>query len=127
MIYQAKVLRLNEDIEEEVELQVGGDKLTCFASVCPYAIEVGLSYPVKLRLVVLDDYAVTELADDSPSSIARVGNGFAYALVGKLGGGCLESGGIIFEDDVLQRDFGYLDGKIIAMKIDRIDAEFLAR
>lgn len=126
MIYQAQVLHLDEDVEEEVVLQVGGIELTCFAGVCPYAIEEGLFYPVELRPVVFDDYVVTELADNPALSIVRVGNGFAYVVTGKLSGGCLESGGLIFEDEVLQRDFGHLDGKMVAMKVDRIDAEFLA-
>ncbi|ESS47795.1 hypothetical protein L665_03773 [Ralstonia solanacearum SD54] len=38
----------------------------------------------------------------------------------------MDAGGIVFEDDVLLSDFGYLEGKMIAWKIDRIDVEFLS-
>jgi hypothetical protein len=126
MIYQAKVLHLDEDVEEEVVLQVGGVELTCFACVCPYAIEVGLSYMVELHPVVFGDYVVTELIGDTAPAVARVGNSFTYVITGQLSGGSLECGGLIFEDEVLQRDFGDLDGKTIAMTVDRIDVEFLA-
>jgi hypothetical protein len=68
---------------------------------------------------------VTELAGDPALSIARVGNSFACVVMGKLRGSCLEAGRLIFEDDILQRGLGYLDGKTIAMNIDRIDVEFL--
>ena len=125
MIYQAQVLRVDGDIEEEVMLRVAGIELTCFASVCPYKIETGLSYPVELRLVMFDDYAITELPDETPSSVARVGTSFAYVVTGKLNDSCLESGSLFFEDEVLQRDFSYLEGKMIAIKVDRMDVEFL--
>ena len=125
MIYNAKVLHLNNDVEEEVLLQIGGVELTWFVSVCPYAIAEGLSYPIELRPVIFDEYVISELANNSVPSISRVESSFAYVVVGEMRGACLKSGELIFEDDVLQRDFGYLDGKMVAMKIDRIDAEFL--
>lgn len=124
MIYQALVLRLNDDIEEEVMLRIDSIEIVCFASVCCYEIEVGLTYPVELYVVVFDDYSVTELPDSTKPSVTRDGNGFAYVISGKLNGNCLESCGLVFEDDVLKRDFGYLEGKMIAMKVDRLDVEF---
>jgi len=127
MIYQAVVLRVDEDIEEEVMLRVGSVELVCFASVCPYKIEVGLSYPVELHPVVFDGYSVTELPDETQPSVTRVGAGFAYVITGKLSGNCLESGDLVFENEVLQRDFSYLEGRMIAMKVDRMDVEFLSR
>lgn len=39
----------------------------------------------------------------------------------------LEAGGLVFEDEVLQRDFGYLDAKFVGLRVDRIDVEFLPR
>lgn len=127
MIYQALVLHVDEDIEEEVLLRIGGVEITCFASVCPYKVEVGLSYPVELHSVVFDDYSVTALPDETQPTVTRVGTGFAYVITGKLSGGYLETGDLVIEDEVLQRDFGYLDKKMIAMKVDRVDVEFLSR
>jgi hypothetical protein len=124
MIYEAKVLRLDDDIEEQVRLLIGVTELTCFASVCPYPIEEGASYPVELCLTVFDDYAITEQPEDSAESIVRVDDGFAHVVQGVLRNGCLESSGLSFKDEVLASDFGYLDGMVVSLKVDRIDAEF---
>ncbi|MBO1113315.1 hypothetical protein [Bordetella petrii] len=120
MIYQAKILRLGESVEGEVMLQIGNTELTCFAY--NFAIEVGSSYPVELNL--FDDYTVEERPDGLEPSIVRVGNTFSYVITGRLNGRYLESGELTFEDDMLLSDFGYLDGKMVAMKVDRIDADF---
>lgn len=125
MIYQAQVIKLNEDIEEEVDLQINGVKLNCFASICPYAIEEGKSYPVKLELIVLDDYEVKESLNDTGPAFVQIGKGFAYLVQGRLNGTELEAGGLVFEDEVFQTDFGYLDGKMVTIRADRIGVEFL--
>jgi len=125
MIYQAKVLRIDENVEEEVILQIGNTKLTCFSRFHSPETKVGSSYPVELSLTMFDDDCfVKEIPDDSEPSIVRIGNTFAYVITGRLNGRCLESGELSFEDDSLLSDFGYLDGKMIAMKVDRIDADF---
>ncbi|MGE3320500.1 MAG: hypothetical protein AB7I18_14515 [Candidatus Berkiella sp.] len=125
MTYTAEVIRLNDDIEEEVVLRINGVELTCFASVCPYPIVERATYEVALIPVVFDDYSVREMSKDTHTSLVKVGNGFAYELVGELAGGLLDIGCISLEDDVLLRDYGYLNGKIIAWMIDRIDVEFM--
>jgi len=122
MIHQAKVLRIDDPVEGEVLLQVGNTELTCFAYSHPYGIRVGSSYPVELLL--FDDYVVEEASDDSKPSVIRTGNTFAYVITGRLNGRHLESGELTFEDDALLSDFGYLDGKMVAIKVGRIDADF---
>jgi len=124
MIYQAKVLRISESIEEEVTLQIGNTELTCFAYFPLYGIEVGLSYPVELELLVLDEYVLEGLSDDLEPSLTRTGNTFAYVITGRLNGRYLKSGELTFEDDVLLSDFGHLDGRMVSMKVDRINADF---
>lgn len=127
MIYQAQVVKLNEDIEEEVVLQINDVRLNCFASVCPYAIEEGKSYPVQLELVVLDDYEMNESPSGAGSAFVRVAKSFAYLVRGRLNGMSLEADGLVFEDSVLQTDFGYLNGKMVTMRVDRIGVEFLEK
>jgi len=124
MIYQAKILRVDEPVEGEIMLQVGGIELTCFAYFHPCWIKVGSSYPVGFNLLVLNDYVVEEVSDESKPSIIRLGNTFAHVITGRLSGRCLESGELTFEDDVLLSDFSYLDGKMVVIKVDRIDADF---
>jgi hypothetical protein len=122
MIYQAKVLRIDAPIEGEVMLQVGNVELTCFAYSHPYGIEAGSYYPVALSL--FDGYAVEEVSDDTEPSIVRLGNTFVHVITGRLNGRCLESGDLTLEDDALLSEFGYLDGKMVVMKVGRIDADF---
>jgi hypothetical protein len=124
MIYQVEILRIDEPIEGEIMLQAGNAKLVCFSYNHPYGIEVNSTYPVKLNLLVLNDYIVEEVPDDTEPSIIRLGDSFAYVITGRLNDRCLESGELTFEDDALLSDFGYLDGKMVTMKVDRIDADF---
>jgi hypothetical protein len=88
-------------------------------------IQEGQLYPVRLELVVLDDYEVTESPVDTQPAFSRIGNGFSYMVHGRLSGTALHAGGLVFEDEVLQRDFGYLDGRFVSLKVDRIDVEFM--
>jgi hypothetical protein len=125
MIHEAQVVKLDQNVEEQVIIRIGSTELTCFAAVCPYEIKEGLSYPVELHPVVFDDYAIVEIDNDPAPSIVQFGTGFAHIVRGRLCGGRLESGGVIFQDAMLRRDFGHLDGKMVSMKVDRIDAEFL--
>ncbi|MBQ4880116.1 hypothetical protein J8M21_23165 [Pseudoalteromonas luteoviolacea] len=55
--YNAKVLGLNSDIEEEVTLEVNGIELTCFAGVCPYKLTIGQEYPVTFEML---DFELSE-------------------------------------------------------------------
>ncbi len=125
MGYKAKILRLNEDVEEEVLLQIGKWEILCFAGICPYPIREGMEYLVDLSFVVLDDYDVKVLPDSSPPAILNNGKGFVTELVGKLEGSRLCLGKLEFKDDTLLRDYGYLDGKSVSVRVDRINAEFL--
>lgn len=121
-IYQAEVVALDGDVEEEVLLLIQGKRLVCFASVCPYPIQEGCTYPVSLGLMVLGDYDLTEIEEGS-SGLTRLGDGFEYELRGRLQGDTLDAG-IVFRDDVFLSEYGYLDGKFVSMRVDRIDAAF---
>lgn len=125
MIYQAYIHALHEDVEEEVDLQINGVRLNCFAAVCPYAIQENKIYPVRLELIVLDHYEVVESVIDSVPAFSKLGRDFSYLVHGRLSGLCFEAGGLVFEDEVLQHEFGYLDGKFLTLRVDRIDVEFL--
>ncbi len=126
MNYLAQIKRLSDDVEEEVVLRINGVELTCFATVCPYKIEEGASYQVELTAQVFNEYLVSELDEEASPSIVQIGDSFSHVITGRLSGNRLDVGDIVFEDDVLLSDFGYLEGKMIAWKVDRIDAEFLS-
>lgn len=126
MNYLAQIKRLSDDVEEEVVLRINGVELTCFATVCPYKIEEGASYQVELTAQAFNDYLVNELGEEASPSIVQVGNSFSHIITGRLNDNRLDAGGIVFEDDMLLSDFGYLEGKIISWRVGRIDAEFLS-
>lgn len=124
MIYQALVLRLDEDIEEEVLLQIGDIRLTCFANVCPYLIKENKTYPIEFHLNFFDLCRIEEVSENEAPSIVRVGNDFAYVIIGQLEGEHLKSRGLVFEDEILGRDFKYLSGKMVRLNVDRLEVEF---
>lgn len=126
MIYSAEVVHLSDDIEEEVILRINGIDITCFASVCPFRISEGATYQVALTPVVFGDYCVCEASEGSDPSLVSVNKGFSYDVIGKLTGGRLDARGIVLEDDILLRDYGYLDQKVVVWRVDRIDVEFLS-
>ena len=64
MNYLAKVLRLGDDIEEEVVLEINGFELTCFSMSLSSEAKVGQSYQIELEPMVIDDYIIHELSDD---------------------------------------------------------------
>lgn len=125
MIYSAEIVHLSDDVEEEVALRISGVDITCFANICPFQINEREIYQVALTPVVFDEYSVYEVPRESRPSLVKVGAGFAYEVVGELIGNQLDAGCIVLEDDVLLRDYGYLDGKMVVWKVDRIDAEIL--
>lgn len=68
IIYNAKVLGLNPDIEEEVTLEVNGIELTCFAGMCPYELNIGQEYPVTFEML---DFELTEQESAEETSTTR--------------------------------------------------------
>ena len=127
MIYQALVLRLDENIEEEVSLQIGGNLLTCFANICPYVINENGTYPVEFHLHFFDSCVIEEVSESETPSILRVENGFAYVITGRLEGEHLKSMEMVFEDETLAQDFKYLSGKMVRLNVDRLEVEFVTR
>lgn len=119
----ATVKKIDEIVEEEVTLLIEGKEIVCFAGVCPYQIEVGGTYPVSLTLDVFEEYDVRP-ADEKLPSLERGGGDFSYVITGKLMGDVLDSE-IKFRDDIFSTNFAYLSGRMISVKVDRINAEFL--
>lgn len=123
IIYNAKVLGLNPDIEEEVTLEVNGIELTCFAGMCPYELNIGQEYPVTFEML---DFELTEQESAEETSTTRVDSTYAYKLLGRLNGGTIDAG-IKIWDDFLESDYAYLDGQFICLCVERLDVEFLDR
>ena len=124
--YSAKIQHVDEDVEGVVLLSINGIDLLCFGyGSLPYGAKEGDIFQVQLTPMSFNDYLVKELKENTPPSIARVGDTLVYIVSGILRKNSLEACGIVFEDDVLLEEFGFLEGKIISWEIDRIDVEFL--
>jgi hypothetical protein len=124
MIYSARVVRIGGVVEEEVLLRVLGYELLCFLAASSDAVEVGCSYLIEFDLVIFDEFSVVEVDDGSVASIEPVGDGFSYLITGRLNDGKLAAGKLVFEDDALRDSFSYLNGKMISLRVDRLDVIF---
>lgn len=124
MIYSVLVDGVNPEIEEEVTIVVGGQRLTCFASYLPYQLEVGRVYRAELLPMVFDEYIIQEVSHVAPS-VLREGSGYSNRIIGELRDGCLCCSGLTFCDEIFLVDFGLLEGKLISWRIDRLDISFV--
>jgi hypothetical protein len=120
---RARVEKIDENVEEAVTLSIDRVEIVCFAGVCPYAIKEGETYPVSVTLAIFGDYDLHESSDERPS-LRQIGNSFSYVATGWLSDDVLDAG-IKFVDEIFLSDYGYLNGKMVSMQVDRIDVEFL--
>ena len=124
MKLNAKVIKLDQSIEEEVLLDIDGILITCFICLCPYKLEEGKMYPVELSFVFLDDEIFKEI-DDEKYGLRKIDDGFKYKLTGKVENHALDVGhGIRIEDEMFD-EYTYLDGRFIELLVDRISVEFI--
>lgn len=124
MIYSVLVEAVDSEIEEEVSISVCGHQLICFASYLPYSLEVGKVYPAEFLPMVFNDYLIKEIPD-AESAVVREGEGYSYKIIGQLRDGCLKVGELSFCDEYLLADFGFLEGRMVSWKIDRLDILFV--
>jgi len=114
-------------IEEEVTLEINGIQLVTFANVVPFELIVGEAYEIELDVTILDDFIIKQV-DLEEDLLQQESNSFAYILQGKLDidEETLEVGGITFEiDSEFLMDYGYLHGKYVQIRVDRLTVDFL--
>ena len=124
MIYSVLVEAVGLEIEEEVLISVFGHRLTCFASYLPGRLEVGKFYQAELLPMVFGDYVVHEINNADPA-IVRQGDSYSYTIVGQLHAGCLCVGDLSFCDNILLSDYGFMEGRMVSWKVDRLDVSFV--
>lgn len=122
MLYQVRVVRLDEHIEEEVDIEVAGHLITCFANICPHPLTVGQAYQATLTLWTADGLDVSETQDERVG-ITKIGDRFRHRVVGILKGTTLNAG-VQFDDDLFASEYRYLDGKLVCAEVDRVQIEF---
>ena len=121
-IKKAKLIRLNEIIEEEVTLLIEGEAIECFASFCPYNLEVGRVYNVELSINLSESY---EIRKTEPTDVRAVkkGRGFSYYLYGSLDDDTFKTFTTLFDEDI-HYDHPDLNNNFICLEVERIDASF---
>ena len=119
---RARVLALNDQIQEDITLLIEGTIVNCFISYCPYEIEVGKSYDVELTLN-FPDTCELERAEPSGLLVEKIAPGYSYILYGEL---CddkfftftsLSAQGIHYDHPEFNEHF-------VKLRVERIDASF---
>jgi hypothetical protein len=126
MKYKAQILGFNEEVEEEVILQVGTTVLHCFSHGFPYQIEKGDFVSVEFELQFFDELQIEEI-ESNTCQFKRIGESFSYLIQGELDGNVLKSDSISFQDDCFVSECGFLNGKMVSLRVDRIDVDFLEK
>ncbi|WLH88076.1 hypothetical protein PSH87_15510 [Pseudomonas sp. FP453] len=122
-IKQATVVAIDELIDEEVTLLIDGALVTCFASYCPYEIEVGMTYAVELTLYLSEHYEAQKISSTNVL-IERIDNSFAYALYGTLNNNTFNTFTLLTVDGI-HHDHPDLNDSLIKLTVERIDVAFL--
>lgn len=125
MTHIAKVLDVDELIEEKIFMEIAGVELFCFAHICPYPLKQGGIYRVRLQANFFEEALFTECDEGEAEEISFSGIGFSYSIAGRISSGVLTASGISFRHEYHLSDLGYPDGKLISVTIDRLDVEFL--
>ena len=124
MNYYAKVIEINDDIDDEVLLSFGENDIYCFIASCPYEIIKGNVYLVEVELSFLDS-EVIEPQSESDLSIIRQGNDFSYEIRGFKIDDKIITNGLVFSDGLYIQEYGYINHEYVLIKPDRISVSFL--
>jgi len=122
MRYTAQIIENNEELEFIVNIKIDSEILEVFSSSIPTTLDLNTSYVVDLEAIVFDDYLVEKT--NSPPQIRQLSNSLGYEIIGHLKNGQIEANGLIFEDEILNSDFFYLDNSKVKWTVDRINADF---
>ncbi|WP_297196673.1 hypothetical protein [uncultured Pluralibacter sp.] len=120
----ARLISLNDDIEEEAVISLGDREIYCFIDSAPYPLIEGVIYLVDIGLSFLDEELLSE-TEDAHLSLRRISDTFSYEIVGFLSNNQLITDGVIFQDEIFLEGFSFLNSKYVALKPNRINISFL--
>ncbi|CDL86438.1 hypothetical protein [Xenorhabdus cabanillasii] len=123
MKYYAKIVSLNENIEEEVTLSFGEYEICCFINDFPASLQVGDTHLVELGFMFLDDVRI-EPSKNKNMSLKQQGNTFSYEINGYLVEDKIFLSNLVFQDELLY-EYSYLENEYIKVYPDRITVSFL--
>lgn len=119
--YQAKLLQLDEDIEEWGRFLINGIELVCFIDYVQCKLEIGKSYSVELDYQIFDEYLIDLVEENANMGFIHINDTFQYDLFGVFRGNIFSVQSIDFIDDYLLSNFTYLENKIIHLSVNRLD------
>ena len=123
-MYQAKLLKLDDYIEEEVILEINGIEIVGFTSVCPYKLTPNKVYLVDLSLTFLEDSEMIEQCEER-YGLEKIDEAYGYMLYGQVCGNAIDIGnGIKIQDNIFSEN-SYLNGHYIKIKADRLSIKFI--
>ena len=96
--------------------------IECFASFCPYNLEVGEIYEVELSLNLSQAYKIKKTEPTEVHAIKK-GRGFAYYLYGNLKDEKFQTFTTLFDENV-HYEHPDLNNHFIYLEVERIDASF---
>ena len=120
---KARVLALNEHVEEDVTLLIEGTVINCFISYCLNEIEVGKSYDVELTLNIPDDYQIQKV-EPRKTLAEKAGRGYSYFLYGELRNDLFFTFTSLKVEGV-HYDHPDCNDHFIKLEVERIDVAFL--
>lgn len=120
----ANVESFNTHNEHGVNMVIDDNtELLGFVGYCPYPIEVGKTYPIKLGITVLDDLDIKRVSTPS-KGFTRCNNSFSYQIRGILLDRGILDAGIIIEDEVFF-NYSFLFNQYVEIRVDRLNVEFV--
>lgn len=122
MKYLVKIIEPDIELDNILTIRTCDEVLDVFASYVPEDINYKNEYLVELEATVLDEYILEQ--SDEISTLRKIDNSLGYEIIGVLRNGKIYVNKIIFEDEILKSDFGYLDNKIVKWTVDRISLYF---
>lgn len=119
--YKAKLIKLDENIEELGLFIINGIELLCFISYVTFELELNKEYLVELNYQIFNDYNIHITTEKYTTGFENINNNFNYYLHGSFKDNILHINSIKFHDDFLLSNFSYLENKNIVLFVDRLD------
>jgi len=120
--YEALVVEVDEVVEEAMVMLVEGVLVKCFASYCPFKIEVGKQYVVEFEMVLPEGSCVVA-AKGRDAKVEMIGCGFSCVISGYLDGDVFRSF-VDFMDQEIHYDYPHLNERYVEVTVERIDVAF---
>ncbi|WP_304335216.1 hypothetical protein [Conchiformibius steedae] len=119
--YKAKLVKLDEHIEELGFFIINGIELLCFISYVTFQLELNKEYLVEINYQIFNEYNVNPIPEQYEMDFKNINNSLNYYLYGSFKENIFSVGSIQFVDKFLLNNFSSLENKNIRLFIDRLE------